>query len=225
MAIVRHVLLMFTFAGALFAMAPTSDAQTVHRPDIHPGSIEISLDVSETGPTVFRPPSNLRGPLVLTKLDDHFSFLWGHVSVRAYLTRRISASVQIGASTWDSKSFRLPLPPVGSFTFPTEQTLLQHRRDVAISQAVDLISGRQFVPWAGAGLLFETVSSRDVIDGFRFSDWARRVSTDRTAFAAAGLKVYGTPHAFVSVSGLFRLGNAPAEGFGGRFQVGGGIGF
>lgn len=191
-------------------------------PNIRPGSVEIAWHVSQhSAPTAIPDPSFAE---TLTDLGRANGQTWHRLSARLYWTRLVSTTVEPGAATWGIREYRTRSPVLGS---AFQHDTLQHQRAVSIVQSLDLISRRRTIPWAGGGIVVHRTSSRECITsaGRGFTGCPRRLAKDTAAVAAGGLKFYFDRHAFVSAGGGLRVGDAPAEGFRGYWQVGGGASF
>lgn len=136
----------------------------------------------------------------------------------------MSTMVQVGATTWGIRQYNVRSPVL---PLVIDHNTLQHRRALSLVQSVDLVPTRRIVPSAGGGAIFHRTSSRECIisAGRGFAGCARRLTKDTAAIAVGGVKVYVHRHAFVSVNGAVRLGDAPEEGFARRWQIGGGVAF
>jgi len=197
-------------------------AQNAPVPNTRPGSFEIAWHVSQNSAPTAIPES--RFAETLTDLGRSNGQTWHRLSARLYWTRLMSTTVAGGATTWGNHEYRTRSPVLTS-AFAHET--LQHRRAVAIVQSLDLMSRRRTIPWAGAGVVLHRTSSRECVtsSGRGFAGCTRRLVKDTAAVAAGGLKFYFDRHAFLSADGGLRVGDAPAEGFRGYWQVGGGASF
>jgi hypothetical protein len=197
-------------------------AQNAAVPNTRPGSFEIAWHVSQNSAPIAIPES--RFAETLTDLGRSNGQTWHRLSGRLYWTRLMSTAIEGGATTWGNREYSTS-SRVLTLAFAHET--LQHRRAVAIVQSLDLVSRRRTIPWAGAGIVLHRTSSRECITsaGRGFAGCTRRLVKDTAPVAAGGLKFYVDRHGFISAGGGLRLGDAPAEGFRGYWQVGGGASF
>ena len=197
-------------------------AQNAPVPNTRPGSFEIAWHVSQNSAPTAIPES--RFAETLTDLGRSNGQTWHRLSARLYWTRLMSTTVEGGVATWGIREYGTRSPVLLS---AFQHDTLQHRRAVSIVQSLDLMSRRRTIPWAGGGIVVHRTSSRECITsaGRGFSGCTQRLVKDTAAVAAGGLKFYMDRHAFVSAGGGLRVGDAPAEGFRGYWQVGGGASF